>query len=663
MAEWKTNVLIGQDLKKIIQDSGAASFSKTRFLVEEIKENFAQNIPKDVLLLYGLRRSGKTVALLQVVRDMDDVQFEQTAYISCEVNQTLSDVVFDLKQLEQQGFSTVIIDEITILEDFPDAAAILFDYFAMSGMKIALAGTDSLGFQFALHSSLFGRASTIHTTVIPFYEFHSIFPEKTLDEYIEHGGTLMRDDEKNSPFYNKNATIQYIDSAIAKNIQHSLENYSDGMAFGALRNLYANGELTNAIQRIVQQKNREFFLRIIERKFKSADFGAVETILDQRYKDTPLGNPMGNLNKNQIVDEIKQRLDILNQNERNIPITQEAIYQIEHYLSLLDLTMYIPVHHVNDQGTTLSKQMAFTLPGLRYSQVKEFMDVLAKDPTFLNQNPYVKFEILKTADQNVKGILLEEICFNTIIPYYERLGNQKGSINPYQVYQINFSFQNDPNFQDGEIDLVVQDDEKMTVKLYEIKHSSEIVPEQYKHLKDPMKLKYFTDRGYTIDSCNVLYMGENNDIDSQGVHYINAEEFLDSFKYLDPNYDRWKEDLDPLQKNIWKELSSYYNGCVSVKEGKPIKLMINQKSIEQTFDNMTDVVDAFKDKIVQTIQKGTNPFSENLIQFYGLQEMAKGLPNCYESSEESKSANNQKEAENTNNNNVKKKPADPDTRG
>ena len=143
---------------------------------------------------------------------------------------------------------------------------------------------------------------------------------------------------------------------------------------------------------------------------------------------------------------------------------------------------------------------------------------------------------------------------------------------------------------------------------------------------------------------------------------MNAEEFLDSFKYMDPNYDRWKEDLDPLRKSIWKELSSYYDGCVSVKEGKPIQLLIDQKSVNQTFDNMADVVNSFKDKVVQTIQKGTNSFSEKLVQFYGLQEMANGIPNCHDTCEDSKGTNNQKKAKNAKNNNSEKKPSDPDSR-
>ena len=50
---------------------------------------------------------------------------------------------------EKQGFRYVFIDEVTLLSDFIEGAALFSDIFASSGMKIVLSGTDSLGFLFA----------------------------------------------------------------------------------------------------------------------------------------------------------------------------------------------------------------------------------------------------------------------------------------------------------------------------------------------------------------------------------------------------------------------------------------------------------------------------------------------------------------------------------
>ena len=40
----------------------------------------------------------------------------------------------------------IFIDEVTLMDDFIEGAALLSDIYAASGMKIVLSGTDSLGF-------------------------------------------------------------------------------------------------------------------------------------------------------------------------------------------------------------------------------------------------------------------------------------------------------------------------------------------------------------------------------------------------------------------------------------------------------------------------------------------------------------------------------------
>ena len=51
------------------------------------------------------------------------------------------------------GYKYVFIDEVTLIEDFIEGAALFSDIFAACGMKIVLSGTDSLGFFFPRTSS------------------------------------------------------------------------------------------------------------------------------------------------------------------------------------------------------------------------------------------------------------------------------------------------------------------------------------------------------------------------------------------------------------------------------------------------------------------------------------------------------------------------------
>jgi len=64
---------------------------------------------------------------------------------------------------------------------------------------------------------------------------------------------------------------EYVDSAIARNIQHSLKNYRDGNHFRHLAELYEADELTSAINRIVEDINHRFTLSVLTKDFKSND--------------------------------------------------------------------------------------------------------------------------------------------------------------------------------------------------------------------------------------------------------------------------------------------------------------------------------------------------------------------------------------------------------
>ena len=145
-------------------------------------------------------------------------------------------------------------------------------------MKIVLSGTDSLGFWFALHQELYDRAVTIHTTFIPFREHSRLLGIDSIDEYIRYGGTLRAgeldfDDKdvisEDASFRDDESTRRYIDTAICKNIQHSLSCCQDGGYFRHLQSLYEAGELTGAINRIIEDMNHRFLIRILTDKFKS----------------------------------------------------------------------------------------------------------------------------------------------------------------------------------------------------------------------------------------------------------------------------------------------------------------------------------------------------------------------------------------------------------
>ena len=94
----------------------------------------------------------------------------------------MAEINADLKKLESAGYKYIFIDEVTLMKDFIEGAALFSDIFAASGMKVVLSGTDSLGFLFSEDEQLFDRCIMLHTTFIPYREFERVLGIGGIDE-------------------------------------------------------------------------------------------------------------------------------------------------------------------------------------------------------------------------------------------------------------------------------------------------------------------------------------------------------------------------------------------------------------------------------------------------------------------------------------------------
>ena len=81
-------------------------------------------------------------------------------------------------------------------------------------------------------------------------------------------------------------------------------------------------------------------------------------------------------------------------------------------------------------------------------------------------------------------------------------------------------------FPVGEFDMVVFDPEAGSCQIFEIKHSEEAVPLQYRHLIDEQKCAQTEHRYGPITGKLVLYRGESQVV--EGIQYQNVEEYLRS---------------------------------------------------------------------------------------------------------------------------------------
>ena len=498
-----TNVRTGKSLRIF---SASVQKMRKRECYQQLY-NFVYGEAQDkVFILYGLRRTGKTTMIRQIFAEMDDNELEKTAFIQITLKDTLADVNHDLKLLEAQGIRYVFLDEVTLMEDFIEGAALFSDVFAACGMKIVLSGTDSLGFLFTEDEQLYDRCILLHTTWIPYREFEEVLGIHGIDEYIRYGGTMSLGGvhyNETSTFATLESTDQYVDTAIARNIQHSLRCYQYENHFQHLRDLYDKNELTSAINRVVEDINHRFTLEVLTQDFKSHDLGTSASNLRRDRK-----NPTDILDRvdvAEVTDNLRKLLEIRNKKEQQVELDDVHAAEIEEYLNLLDLTQKIDVMHLPNVGIK-TQRTVIAQPGLRYAQADALIRSLLLDEIFNSLSLPERNAIQERILNEIKGRMLEDIV----------LLETKMANPGKQVFVLQFPI--------GEFDMVVFDPNDAACQIFEIKHSAEMVKYQYRHLIDQEKCAQTEHRYGSITKKTVLYRGENQMV--EGIWYQNVEEYL-----------------------------------------------------------------------------------------------------------------------------------------
>ena len=511
MPEFHTNVVTGTGLRALA--NSVAKYGK-RDCFSILQKFVTGSYDGKICILYGLRRTGKTTLLLQM---LSELPIEKTAYIKVQTTDDMSRLTKDLKVLFELGYRYVFIDEITLLNDFIDTAAVLSDVFSMMGMKIVVSGTDSLGFAMANRDELYDRSVTIHTSFIPFREYARLLNIRSVDSYIEYGGTLkmenMSFDDPDASFdevafRDDESTRKYIDTAISRNIQHTLKNDHYGEYFNQLRELYEKGELTNVINRIVQHMNHRFVLRVVEDEFKSHDFGSAKELL---LHDLPAerATVLYDVNEKQILERLKAIIEVKEKSETTVPITQEHIDKVKKYLLMLDLIVNCPERYESGKQ---AEHIVFSQPGMRYAIAKALVYSLMQDAYFASISEADKAYITGKILDDVKGRMLEDIVLLEV---------RKAAPSTMEAFKFKFD-------AGGEFDMVIYDKTSQNCRIYEIKHSAKVNEKQTIHLRDAEKCQIVEKRFGPISGKFVLYRGK--DTFAEGVQYLNVENFLCGLK-------------------------------------------------------------------------------------------------------------------------------------
>ena len=507
---FETRVITGSDLYRLCQP---VRDYKKRECMGILDAYLTSKTAGKICLLYGLRRTGKTTMIMQAIEDLPK---EKTAYIKIMSTDSFAGLEQDMQKLSRLGFSYVFIDEVTLLKDFIDSASLFSDIYAMYGMKIVLSGTDSLGFLLSGENELYDRAYTIHTTFIPFREYAELLNIHDVDEYIRYGGTFrigetafddpdLSDDSIS--FRDDETTRRYIDTAIAHNIQHSLMHYQNGSHFRHLLDLYDNGELTGAINRIIEDMNHSFLLSVLTKDFVSNDLGISRKNLRKEKDPAKRSDALDHINEADVVNRLKEILSIRNKEEQKTNLTNDHVREIKEYLYLLDLIADCPTETIH--GETPVEHIIFTQPGMRYAQAQALVYSLLKDPDFASLDPNEREMVTERILQEVRGRMLEDMIL---------LETSKALPRHQRAFKLQFPI--------GEYDMVICDEKEHTCRLYEIKHSTKTDPKQYRFLLDEDMCSAVQQRYGTIAEKSVIYRGKPKK--ENGIQYLNAEEYLEN---------------------------------------------------------------------------------------------------------------------------------------
>lgn len=194
-----------------LTDNDVDSAWHKRDFVYEVEKYIDSTLSK-VLLVSGLRGTGKSVGVLQAIANRDAV------YITIEqgVSTTAEEMMQLLLNVAER---VIIIDEYTWIRNRRGSELDGFLYTLVShGKRVVITGTESLSLEALKAGALIHRAITLHTTHMSFAEYCRIYDkpmnQKVCDEYLMRRGIF-----EDYVVDNEYSMTSYIEDAIISNLR------------------------------------------------------------------------------------------------------------------------------------------------------------------------------------------------------------------------------------------------------------------------------------------------------------------------------------------------------------------------------------------------------------------------------------------------------------
>lgn len=513
-------------MKQLILYDIKVNYKEKRDSYKDVVDFINSDICYDgtVCVLYGLRRTGKTTIMHQVMTDNAD-KFS-SLFLEVTQSDTMEDVYSCLDNALKNGIRCVFIDEITNIPDFIEESALLADIYAKEGLRIVLAGTDSLSFVFAENNSLYDRTVHINTAYISFEEHCRVLGTNDLDDYICYGGFMRKGaSAEDRIVYDYTTACRYLDDAVSGNISRSLRNLAKYSDCTELFDVSEN-EMKAVLKKMAEKYsgvlnetivNEELAKTELSFPIKQDEFKEIEEMEIFRYLRA--NNP-------EIVKELAKEI---NSDTKIVhKFTEDMIARLENdlinlgFVSAVKKQEFCYSKNYGWRSLPVEREYYLIQPAIKYYHLKKALEFIETNEHYNSLSEKGKQFVSEKLDLKIKDDMTGQIV---VFETSNVLSSEK-----YDVYKISFK-DSDLEKSRGEYDMLIYDKTNDSYYAFEIKHTAEPSSEQCKNLLNK-DFKEIIDRKYgKKENVCVLYNGKPFS-SPQGVLYLNISDFLKEITHI-----------------------------------------------------------------------------------------------------------------------------------
>ncbi len=477
---YRTRVFTGAMLRTL---SATSARFKHRDCFADLEQYLKDATPGRLCLVTGLRRTGKTLMMLQAATSLPS---NETAYIAVQPADTFDALHHDIMKLIRDGVRHLFLDDVTSLAGFVEGAAAFADLYATMGVKIVLSGTKSMKLLLADAGCLFGRTVSIHTTFLSFRECVRLLHARSLDNHLRFGGTLSFDYQ--STFTDIGNAKRYPQAALVDNLTVALTDSREPENYRSLLELCQTGSLGRHLDHLLKKADLEFLNAL----FKDS----ISLLLPKGASESAARCALARLDEDEKDDSTEK-------------LTASQEKELTDCLEALDFIA--PGLTLSLASGKASRRPLALLPGLRFSRLQSLIHEWLKAPCFAE----LSLAALHQLEKQLTDVVLEQLMKDLLLLETLKSLPSDGAEHP-RAFAV--------HAKSDDFDLVITTEDGRGCRVFRVVHRTEASPELTQAFTDATMCAAIEARYGEIKEKAVIYLG--SDRTDHDIHWINAENYL-----------------------------------------------------------------------------------------------------------------------------------------